>query len=163
MSSDEKTLAARQELLKALHNLNTNQNFYIVASPNQNMPAATFLPATDMNIDAVTNWIFATSNSPAAADLKTALQKAYKVKPDTVCLLTDGHFFTNAVESIVQSNELVHASMNTVNFFDRQGETVLRPLAEDNNGTYNFVPPPGTNQVPVVTNASPAAAESATH
>jgi hypothetical protein len=155
MSSTDKTLAAQQELVKTLRDLSTNQNFYIVASPNQTMPAPTFLAATDNNIDSVTNWIFATSNSLDSASLKTALQKAYKLKPDTLCLLSDGQFFTNAIEAIVSSNDLMHASMNTVNFFDRQGETVLRPLAEDNNGTYHFVPPPATNQVPTPT-ASPA-------
>lgn len=156
MTSDDKTLAARLELLKALHNLTTNQNFYIVASPDREMPAPTFMPATQTNIDAITNWVFSTgnvtngigSNAPAQYELKQAMQKAFKVKPDTVCLLSDGQFSTNDLEVINRSNDLVHASMNTVNFFSRQGEAILKQLAEDNNGIYRFVPPPGTNTIP---------------
>ena len=151
MSSDDKTLAARLELLNALRNLTTNQNFYIVASPDKAMPAPGFLPATETSIDAVTNWIFSASNSPAQYDLKAAMQSAFKVKPDTVCLLSDGQFSTNELQAINSSNGVVHASMKTVNFFNRDGEAILRQLAEENNGVYRFIPSPVTNQIPDAT------------
>ena len=41
--------------------------------------------------------------------------------------------------------------MNTVNFFNREGEAILRPLAEENNGVYRFIPPPVANQIPDAT------------
>jgi hypothetical protein len=153
MGSNGVFLAARQELVTALQSLGTNKNFYIELSPYKAMPAApTFLLATETNIDSITNWIFSTRNSPEAFDPAAAMQQALKFKPDTICLFSDGGFSTNQLPAIRNNNDTVHASINTVNFFNPNGEAVLRQIANENNGTYRFVPSPGAGQN---TNAAP--------
>jgi hypothetical protein len=145
MRDNGKSAVARQDLVNTLRNLGTNQTFYIFFFPYKAMPATNPLPATEANIDSMTNWIFSTSHSILGSNPGKAMLDALKLKPDTIWLLSDGEFSTNVVQAIDEANDPLHASINTVGFYSREGEPVLRKIAEDNHGTYRFVPPPNEN------------------
>jgi hypothetical protein len=152
MKDNSKSTVARQDLVNTLRNLGTNKTFYVLFFPYTHMPGTNPLPATKANIDSMTNWIFSTSHSIFGSNPDRAMMDAFKMKPDTIWLLSDGEFSTNVVQAIDDANDPLHASINTVGFYSREGEPVLRKIAEDNHGTYRFVPPPNvdgdTNAVP---------------
>lgn len=143
MGGNDKSTAARQKLINALQNLGTNKSFSIVFFPNTTMPAQALLPAVQSNIDLMTNWIFTTtSTNSLASDSDQAVLQALKFKPDTVWLLSNGALSTNALQRIHTANDPVHASINAMDFYSSDGAAVLRKLADENNGTYQLVPPP---------------------
>ncbi len=88
MKDDRKSVVARQDLVDTLRNLGTNQTFYIYFFPYKAMPATNPLPATQANIDSMTNWIFSTSHSIFGSNPEKAMVGAIKMKPDTIWLLS---------------------------------------------------------------------------
>ena len=145
MKDNHKSAVARKDLVNTLRHLDTNQTFYIYFFPYKAMPATNPLPATSANIDSITNWIFSTSHSIEGSNSGKSILAALKMKPDTIWLLSDGEFSTNVVGAIHDANDPLNASINTVGFYSREGEPVLRKIAEENHGIYRFVPPPGTD------------------
>jgi hypothetical protein len=137
----EKSRAARRELLSTLQQLGTNKMFYVIYFPYQAMPAPRPLKATPENIASITNWLFAAGHSygPNPADSVT---HALQFNPDTVWLLSDGEFPASAAGAIRTANESTKAQIHTVAFYNRSGEKVMRQIADDNGGTYRFVPAP---------------------
>jgi hypothetical protein len=145
MRNNDKSVVARNKMVDTLRDLGTNKTFYIVFFPYKPMPAEGPLPATEANINAMTNWIFSMGHAFGSNPQK-AMAKGLEFKPDTVWLLSDGEFSPNVPEEIRHANELAKATINTVGFYRREGETVLRRIAEENHGRYLFVPPPDENQ-----------------
>jgi von Willebrand factor type A domain len=138
----EKSLAARRELVKTLHHLGTNTSFYILLFPYMAMPARGPLPATRENVDSMGGWLFSVGHRMGSDPVKS-MTKALQFNPTTVWLLSDGKFSTSAANAIRSANEPVNAKIQTIGFYSREGETVLRQIASENHGIYRFVPPPG--------------------
>jgi hypothetical protein len=145
----DKSLAARRELVKTLHHLGANTSFYILLFPYMAMPAPGPLPATRENVDSMGGWLFSVGHRMGSDPVK-AVTKALQFNPTTVWLLSDGKFSTSAANAIRSANEPVNARIQTIGFYSREGEAVLRQIASENHGNYRFVPPPGqtaTNSV----------------
>jgi hypothetical protein len=182
--SGKKSAAARRELVKTLQDLDlgTNQSFYIYTATNEisfkgdlqdlgtnqsfyilffhfsgydAMPTSGLLQATPQSIRSVTNWIFSVGNH-YGSDPTTAMQRALEFKPDTIWLLSDGEFSSKVPKAIRAANDSVNARIHTVGFYERTGEPVLRQIADENGGTYRFVPPPDPSRLG--NEASPVAA-----
>ncbi len=145
MKNNDKSVVARHQMVDTLRDLGTNRTFYILFFPYKAMPADGPLAATQTNIDSMTNWIFSTDHAFGSNPQK-AMVRALEFKPDTVWLLSDGEFSTNISKEIHVANESVQAAINTVGFYSRNGEEVLRQIATENHGIYRFVPPPGDYQ-----------------
>jgi hypothetical protein len=168
--SGKKSAAARRELVKALRDLDlgTNQSFYIYSATNgisfkgslqdpgtnrssyilcchvsgyQVMPTAGLLQAAPQDIRSATNLILSAGNC-YGSDPTSAVQRALEFKPDSVWLLSDGKFFSNVPKAIRVANDSVNARIHTVGFYEPTGEPVLRQIADENGGTYRFVPLP---------------------
>jgi hypothetical protein len=172
--SGKKSAAARRELVKALQDLDlgTNQSFYIYAVTNDTsfkgglqdpgtnqssyilcvhlsgyeaMPTSGLLQATPQEIRSVTNLILSAGNY-FGSDPTPAVQRALEFKPNTIWLLSDGKFSSNVPKAIRVANDSVNARIHTLGFYEPTGEPVLRQIADENGGTYRFVPPPGPNR-----------------
>jgi hypothetical protein len=158
----EKSLVARHELVRALENLGPDKSFYVLFFPYRAMPASSPLPATLENIRRMTNWIFSLGHKyDWGGGPAQALTQALKFEPDTFWLLSDGKFSDGVSREVRVANASTHAKIHTIGFYSREGEAVLRQIAEENGGTYRFVPPPKeTNQrgdlPPVLPNAATA-------
>jgi hypothetical protein len=137
----EKSNAARKELVRTLEKLGPDKSFYVIFFPEKTMPAAGPLPATTENIEAMTNWIYSVGHS-FGSDPARAMLKALDFRPDIIWLLSDGRFSEDAASTIRLANENIHARINTVGFYSPDGERVLKQIAEENHGSYRFVPPP---------------------
>jgi len=141
MRSQGKSMAARRELVSTLQHLGANKSFYVVFFPYKAMPAPRPLPATPENINSMTNWIFSTGHA-YGSDPSKAVEHGLQFDPDTVWLLSDGRFSTSAARAIRDANEVLKARIHTVAFYSREGEAVMRRIADENGGTFRFVPPP---------------------
>jgi len=137
----QKSRVARRELLRTLHRLGPNTSFYILLFPYLAMPAPGPLVATDENINSMGGWLYSVGHR-LGSDPVPAMTKALQFNPNTVWLLSDGKFSPEAVRSIRSANDLAKVRINTIGFYSREGESVLRQIADENNGAYRFVPPP---------------------
>lgn len=140
----EKSAAARREVLTTLQDFGTNKSFYILlfhSTDYDAMPAPGLLPATPQNIQSVTNWLFSAKHY-YGSNPKKAMLRALDLRPDTIWLLSDGEFPADARDIIHLANASIKAQIHTVGFFSHTGEDVLRQIAEDNGGTYHFIPSP---------------------
>jgi hypothetical protein len=61
------------------------------------------------------------------------------MKPDAVFFLTDGAIPDSTADTVRQANT-GSVSVHSIGFTNRAGETVLRRIADENNGDYLFVP-----------------------
>jgi len=141
MRQDEKSKAARRVLVSALEGLGTNKSFYVVFFPYQEMPTAGPMPATPENVRAMTNWIQSVGHA-YGSDPTKALLRGLHFTPDTVWLLSDGQFSPSVARTIRDANEVLKAQIHTIGFYSRDGEPVMRQIADENHGTYHFVPRP---------------------
>jgi hypothetical protein len=146
MKNNGKSAAARQELVRTLETMNPAQKFYVLffhSGGYEAMPAPGPVDATPDNIHAMTNWLFSVGHK-FGSDPTTAVKRALDLvpAPDTLWLLSDGKFSSKAVAAIRDANGPLNAHINTIGFYSREGEQVLRQIAGENRGTYRFVPPP---------------------
>jgi hypothetical protein len=146
MKSNGKSAVARQELARILETMNPAQKFYVLffhSSGYEGMPAPGPVDATPDNIRAMTNWLFSVGHK-FGSDPTKAVKRALDLAPapDTLWLLSDGKFSSKAVAAIRDANASLNAHINTIGFYSREDESVLRQIAGENCGIYRFVPPP---------------------
>jgi hypothetical protein len=91
----------------------------------------------------MTNWLFSVGHR-TGADPSKAMRRALGLAPapDTVWLLCGSELPDKVVDNIREANETVHARINTIGFYSRDGEQAMRQIADENRGAYRFVPPP---------------------
>jgi hypothetical protein len=139
-------MRACQELLQSISQLKSRQSFYIVFFSETsypmyypNPPETGLVRATDANKTKATQWVQSFGYS-GGTDPTDALVRSLGMKPDTIFLLTDGAFTPTAVDAIRQHNPGKKVTINTISFLNRFGEPLLQQIANENNGTYRFVP-----------------------
>jgi hypothetical protein len=143
MNHGDKSLVARLELVNTLEHLGPEKSFFIIFFPYKPMPADGPLPATSENIQRITNWIFSVGHKYDWSGPTDALLKGFQFEPDTMWLLSDGKFSRTVATGLRKVNEGARVHIHTIGFYSREGESIMRQIAEENNGTYRFVPPPG--------------------
>jgi hypothetical protein len=146
MMTNGKSLSARQSVARTLEAMNASQTFYVLlfhSGGYEGMPFLGPMPATPGNIRAMTNWLFNVGHRTGADPTKAA-QRALGLAPapDTVWLLSDSEIPDKVVDNIREANASVNAHINTIGFYSRAGEPGLRRVADENRGTYRFIPPP---------------------
>ena len=160
MQSGGKSAAARQELLKHLQEMTPASKFDVLFSHSggyEEMPARGLLAATPENIRAMTNWLFSVGHTNGT-DPAGAVGRALGLgpAPDTIWLLSGDEFPAADVDAIRQTNALIRAQINTIDYYSHFGEPVLRDIADQNHGVYRYVPPPdATPQPAAAANATP--------
>jgi hypothetical protein len=134
---------ARLELIHAIVRLKSTQKFYVVFFNSQTFPlfhpkpATEMVPATSLNKRRATRWINArTPGTSTNAD--PALRFALALKPDVIFFLTDGEIPPITQVTAKEQNR-AGVVINTIAFEGRQGEVILRAMAEENGGTYRYV------------------------
>jgi hypothetical protein len=137
----EKSNVARRELVQTLEKLGPDKTFYVFFFPEKAMPAPGPLPATPENVQAMATWIYSVGHS-LGSDPTKAMLKALDLRPDTIWLLSDGKFSDEVPGTLKLANENIHSQINTVGFYSRNGEGVLKQIADENHGTYRFIAPP---------------------
>ena len=133
------------ELARAILSMDEQQEFFViffsdVAIP---MPANRLQPATKQAKSRYLNWIARVPGVGRTEPLE-ALLLALRLQPDTIYFLTDGQFNIADVKTfntVVDNAGLnKRVTVNGICFGNREGEKLLRELAENNSGAYTFIP-----------------------
>lgn len=115
--------------------------FYVIfysSGPTEALPGGAMLPATRQNKDKGIRFVSGVSVM-GGTDPRDALSQAFRLKPELIYLLTDGQFDSGVIAHIDGLNTKKKTIINTICFLDRQGEAILREIAERNGGIYTYV------------------------
>ena len=104
----------------------------------QEMPARAILRASRAHKNAARNFID-NIKLGGGTDPKLALDRAFELRPQLIYLLTDGQFDPSVVDHIRALNKRGKTTVNTICFGNRQGEDILKSIASQNSGQYQFV------------------------
>lgn len=146
MKSNGKSARARTELLHTLELMGPAKTFYVLffhSGGYEGMPGSGPLSATPENIASITNWLFGVGHK-FGSDPTKGMSRALNMvpAPDTVWLLSDGRFSKSAVGVIHGLNTGINAHINTVALYSTNGEEAMSQIANENSGTYRFIPAP---------------------
>jgi hypothetical protein len=67
-----------------------------------------------------------------------ALALALRLNPELIYFLTDGDFRAGIVKDVAAANR-GRVKINTIGFGGNEGEPLLKAIAEQNRGTYQFI------------------------
>ena len=133
------------ELARAIFSMDEDQEFFVIffsdlAIP---MPARELQPATSEAKEKFLSWVARVPGIGRTEPLE-AMLLALRLQPDTIYFLTDGQFkastvkaFNRVAEKTSQNHKVI---VNGICLGNREGETLIRMLAENNFGSYTFIP-----------------------
>lgn len=132
------------ELRRSIEELNRRQRFYVFFFSDRAYPMFAGrsrgpIPATRRNKRQLYAWM-QTVGLVGHTDPLGAVLGGLRFEPDALFLLTDGRFERSAAERIAFNNRRPVTPILTIGFEDRGGEVLLKQIAEENGGTYRFVP-----------------------
>jgi hypothetical protein len=156
----ERTLfnKVKQEIFESVRHMTEEQKFYIVFFNDRflAMPATSLVAATEESQARYLRWM---SEVPSGGqtDPEGAIQLALQLQPDVIYFLSDGEFKYGVVKRIASMNRS-GVVIHTVCFGGAEDNNVsLRQIAEQNGGTYHFVPLPApTHETAVKTSDASA-------
>lgn len=134
----------KEELLTAVSNLSTRQQFYVVFfSDKEHAMLEPNSPKDAVNLDTKTwesfhNWVDELELKRGTR-AKGALKKAFELKPDVIYLLTDGQFTDDAFDYLMDLGE-TKVRINTIGFqANDKGMEVLHNIARKFKGEYTSI------------------------
>lgn len=128
------------ELVKSIALLNESQEFFIIFFNHQvvPMPARSLQRALPETKQHFLKWV-TKIRADGDTDPRDAIRLAMKFQPDVIYFLTDGSFeFRTKKELNKLSQQRV--AIHTFALGNREGEPVLRRLAQRNRGIYHYIP-----------------------
>ncbi len=129
------------ELVKCVAAMAASRRFSIIFFARETVPLSQteLLPATDAVKASSLEWVARMGSGGAPTDPRSALRGALRMQPDQIYFLTDGEFDRPIVRDLLKLKQSV-TRIDTFAFGDQAGEAVLKTLAENNRGTYRFIP-----------------------
>ncbi|MFM8175262.1 MAG: vWA domain-containing protein [Pirellulaceae bacterium] len=149
--------AAKMELMRSIRQLKSNQRYYIFFFSEEveamtlqgNVPESLPVYPTPENLERTARWV---QRVPIRGGRppNDALDQAIELSPDAIFLLFDGETKVDVAAHLRQSNrvvdlllgEQVKVPIHTLGFYTRQYEASLQKIAEENGGSYQYIPPP---------------------
>jgi Ca-activated chloride channel family protein len=138
---------AKKELLRGLETLNAENKFQIVFYNSKTLTLSDdgqLLTATKKNLDRAKRFV-ESIHADGGTDHNAALLAALRFRPEVVFFLTDADLMSLAdVRMLTGANRQVRrpATIHTIEFgsgANLADDKPLRKLAEENDGTFNFV------------------------
>jgi hypothetical protein len=132
--------AVKTELINSINRLESNQKFFIIFYNSTSLPmqATGLVSATDANKMNYLPWIRSIA-SRGGTHPEEAMIHAMSLKPDAIWLLSDGAFSASVCDVIRPQNPGIQ--IHTIAFHNPAGQAVLWRIANENGGSYMFVPP----------------------
>ena len=158
MRGKKKWEYCQEELLYAIRQLSPRQYFYVMLFADKSYrmfgdePEPAAVPATVENIQRLQQWLY-----DYELQLQTKPEESVRfarevLVPDAIYLLTDGAFTGNdQTRRYLRENNFFDdpidgrtpiVIVHTIGFFSNKGLDQLEQIAEENGGTYRYVPPP---------------------
>lgn len=131
---------AKAELMRSISSLGDKQEFYVIFYDTgfQAMPRPGLVKGSDANKRKCFTWVNSIT-ADSGTDPTEAMKRALELRPDAIWLLSDGQFDQKIAETIRQANGGGRVVISTIAFLNRNGEAVLRSIADQNGGKYRFV------------------------
>lgn len=138
------------ELVRSISGMRPEQEFFIVYFNDQAwpMPAPTMKVATASAREKYLRWAVEVK-AAGQTDPEQALLAALSLRPDVIYFLTDGAFKPKIVDVVRAANQRIGVMIHTIGFGDDGGELLLREIALQNRGSYQFIPGEETEPVSV--------------
>lgn len=135
----EKFEGAREELIESINSLRPNQSFFVIFFDTSFHPQETkgLVKATSRNKKKVKAWIDLAGPS-GGTDPYEAIVQALNLKPDAIFVLSDGEFEYYLADQVKVINNHFTIPIHTIAF--TSNAQTLKDLADQNKGTYRFVP-----------------------
>ncbi len=132
----------KYELLQTISAMTDKDRFFIIffGETPYPMPANFLITADEEGKHHYLKWMAQAEAIGKRTIPQGALQLALRLEPDAIYFLTDGAFDSRVVEITAKANKK-GIPIHTIGFNDRQGETLLKDIAEQNQGTYTYIPP----------------------
>ena len=130
------------ELYHTIQKMKTNQSFFVVFFNTDPipMPARDMVRAEPAILRPYMEWIFKT-RAMGQTNPEPALLAALQLRPDKIYFLTDGDFSHRSVRTVREANR-GRIPIHTIGFGGQGGEKNLQEIAQDSQGTYQFIPEP---------------------
>jgi hypothetical protein len=130
------------ELKRSIGELSEDdKEFHIIfysSGPPVEMPARRLVKATEANKQLAFEFIDGVI-AEGETDPTDSIERAFAVKPDLIYLLADSEFDRAIVDLVKQLNADAKVTVHTIAFLRREGESVLKDIAEQNGGNYRFL------------------------
>jgi len=152
-----KWIACQYELLGAVRRLSHYQRFFVILFAKNSykmfggeQPERFCVPASRENIQRLERWLRSFELELGTKPYES-MKAAMAMHPSAIYLLSDGQFNDPTEEFLEENNRTKEdftdktgpkVTVHTIGFFSRNGEELLGRIAEENGGTYKFVPPP---------------------
>lgn len=136
---------ARAELQRSIERLNSGQSFFVIFFDSNEYPqfypraAKGLIRASAENKHRSQAWISGFGTLAGGTDPRAALMRALSLRPDAIYLLSDGEFDWDVADEVRAQNRK-HIAIHTVSFITRDAEPLLKQIADENRGTYRYVP-----------------------
>ncbi len=149
----DKWATACRELSDSIDRLSPQQHFYVVFFDgkshrmfNDRRFEKGMLPATEANISRLRNWLTTVrlgyNTSPCLS-----VMFALTLQPDAIFLLSDGEFSDPTAAKLRKNNRVSdkgeskpRVAVHTIGFRSLDGKKMLTRIANENGGTYRYVP-----------------------
>jgi hypothetical protein len=131
----------KAEVVRSIKALTADQQFHVIfysSGPPVQLPRRALVPATDASKDEAVKFLD-TVLAQGETDPTQALKDAFALKPDTICLLTDGEFDRQVVDLVKQLNTDGKVRVYTFAFQYKTGEALLKQIADENGGKYKYI------------------------
>ncbi|MGD9856800.1 MAG: VWA domain-containing protein [Planctomycetaceae bacterium] len=128
------------ELIRSISRMTAEQQFFIVYFNDRAlpMPSDGMALATPGSQEKYLRWA-AQMRADGFTNPEQALGLALQLRPDVVYFLTDGNFPAKIVKEVTQANRN-RVVIHTIGFADDEGEDLLKKIAAQNWGQYQFIP-----------------------
>ncbi|MEZ6048152.1 MAG: VWA domain-containing protein [Planctomycetaceae bacterium] len=128
------------ELIRAIRSMSPDRKFFIIFFNTEAMPmpGRKMQLAGEQNADEALIWM-SKHRAEGETDPSNAIQLALSMRPDVIHFLTDGEINPLLIETVRKINQ-GRVSINTYCISNRDGENTVLKIAEQNRGTYKFVP-----------------------
>lgn len=128
------------ELVKSIGRMQPSQQFFIIFFNQQvvPMPARSMQYASSETKQHFLKWVTKV-RADGDTDPRAAISMAMKFNPDVIYFLTDGSFefrTKKALNKMAQKRVAIH----TFALGNREGEPILKGLADRNRGKYHYIP-----------------------
>ena len=131
----------KSELKRSIGELSEDDEFDVIfysSGPPVEMPTRRLVNATERNKQLAFQFIDGVI-AQGETDPAGAIERAFAVKPDIIYILTDGEFDRAIVALVKRLNADAKVTVHTIGFLYREGEPILKQIADQNGGRYRFV------------------------
>lgn len=159
MAEDNAFDSAKTEILRSLSMLKPKQRYFILFFGSEIIPIqfpgkppeSFLLPANRENIEKTTQWIQRLSIQKNGLHPLNAIREALAMQPDGIFLLFDGKTsskdWRERINTLNRTDDLfsqgdVKVPIHVVHFFQEDHAVEMKRVADDNHGSYRFVPRP---------------------